>query len=565
FLDEPTSGLDPGTETALMQLMRRLADAGRTIVLITHATKNVMLADKVIFLARGGYLVWFGPPDEALAYFDQYRSERDRRAGNMEFDEIYAVLDDSSKSSPTEWAERFKQTAAYQKYIADELAKKAIQPVSRQEPAKKSAKPARKVSTLRQFFILSSRNIKILTRDKFSLMLMLAAAPIVGMLDFILAGALGRNPFAFADGDFAKVLITLFLMTIYGVMIGGLSQMREIVKESDIYKRERLVNLKIVPYVLSKIWVAGLLALYQTLCYVVIRYIAFDMPGGTTEAVLIYISLALATMAGMMLGLFASALAPNANSAPLLVILLMLPQIVLGGALIPLPDTITSLTSTRWAFQGMMAITGAGSDVAQDACWLLAEETVELMTIEDRTALCNCMGLNTLREGSCNFPGLGVFYTPIIDEERPPDPPAEPTRPPSPIIPPPPPEPVDQSDTVAVAEYLTALQAYQAEVAQIQADAEADFATFEGELEVYRAQVVAAQEALITWEGTRQAAVLPAEGLIAQFNRDFGWTFVNQEDTGTYYGTLFNTWAAQGVIMAILFVAVLVLQKRKDI
>ncbi|MCB9113279.1 MAG: FHA domain-containing protein, partial [Anaerolineales bacterium] len=71
FLDEPTSGLDPGTETALMQLMRRLADQGRTIVLITHATKNVMLADKVIFLARGGYLAWFGPPDEALTYFDK--------------------------------------------------------------------------------------------------------------------------------------------------------------------------------------------------------------------------------------------------------------------------------------------------------------------------------------------------------------------------------------------------------------------------------------------------------------------------------------------------------------
>ncbi len=72
FLDEPTSGLDPGTETALMQLMRRLADQGRTIILITHATKNVMLADKVIFLARGGYLAWFGPPEEALEYFDQY-------------------------------------------------------------------------------------------------------------------------------------------------------------------------------------------------------------------------------------------------------------------------------------------------------------------------------------------------------------------------------------------------------------------------------------------------------------------------------------------------------------
>ncbi len=77
FLDEPTSGLDPGTETSFMHLMRRLADQGRTIIMVTHATKNVMLADKVVFLARGGYLAWFGPPDEALAYFDKYRSEHD--------------------------------------------------------------------------------------------------------------------------------------------------------------------------------------------------------------------------------------------------------------------------------------------------------------------------------------------------------------------------------------------------------------------------------------------------------------------------------------------------------
>ncbi len=105
FLDEPTSGLDPGTETTFMHLMRRLADQGRTIIMVTHATKNVMLADKVVFLARGGYLAWFGPPDEALAYFDQYRSEMDRRTRPMEFDQIYTILDDPSKGNAKDWAQ----------------------------------------------------------------------------------------------------------------------------------------------------------------------------------------------------------------------------------------------------------------------------------------------------------------------------------------------------------------------------------------------------------------------------------------------------------------------------
>ncbi|HKI53650.1 MAG TPA: FHA domain-containing protein, partial [Anaerolineales bacterium] len=110
FLDEPTSGLDPGTETALMQLMRRLADQGRTIVLITHATKNVMLGDKVIFLARGGYLAWFGPPEEALEYFDQYRSDRERRAGKIEFDEIYAILDNPDYGKAEDWAKKYRES-----------------------------------------------------------------------------------------------------------------------------------------------------------------------------------------------------------------------------------------------------------------------------------------------------------------------------------------------------------------------------------------------------------------------------------------------------------------------
>ena len=83
FLDEATSGLDPGTELELMKLLRQLTEdpnEGRTIVLITHATKNVMLCDKVIFLTRGGYLAFYGPPDEALQYFDQYRSQEARQA-----------------------------------------------------------------------------------------------------------------------------------------------------------------------------------------------------------------------------------------------------------------------------------------------------------------------------------------------------------------------------------------------------------------------------------------------------------------------------------------------------
>lgn len=53
FLDEPTSGLDPGLEKKMMATLRRLADAGRTVVLVTHATANIDQCDHVAFMADG--------------------------------------------------------------------------------------------------------------------------------------------------------------------------------------------------------------------------------------------------------------------------------------------------------------------------------------------------------------------------------------------------------------------------------------------------------------------------------------------------------------------------------
>lgn len=578
YLDEPTSGLDPGTETALMHLMRRLADQGRTITLITHATKNVMLADKVVFLARGGYLTWFGPPDEALAFFDQYRSERARRAKDIEFDEIYGLLDDESLGAPTDWAQRYREHPAYEKYITEPLRDKEPESTGQfrkpaPPPVSKEAK--RQISSWRQFLILSSRNIKILTRDRFSLVLMLAAPPLVSLLDVILAVVLGRNPFAFEDGSMPNVMITLFLLTVYGVMVGGLSQMREIVKEQDVYKRERLVNLRLFPYIVSKVWVAALLAIYASAVYMIVHYLAFDMPGGTLEFVLMFVSLALATMAGMMLGLFSSALAPNPNAAPLIVVLLMLPQIVLGGALVPLPEAVTTPISTRWAFQAFMGITGVGSDVAADACWELPDEIQKELTLDQKNENCRCLGANALNPDSCNYPGIGQFRTAVLDSPPPeafnePQP-VRPEEPPRPELPEQPEQPEDQSDLVAMAEYQEQLEAYQEEAGAIQAAYEAQLeqyraqlGVFEAEAASYQESIVTSQQAQIEYQIATNASILPAEELIRQFKPGFGWTYVDKTNSSAYWGMITTTWIAQFVIIAVLFVGTLFLQKRKD-
>lgn len=566
FLDEPTSGLDPGMETELMRLMRRLADQGRTIVMVTHATKNVMLADKVVFLARGGYLTWFGPPEEALEYFDKFRTERDRRANAMEFDHIYTLLDDEELGSGAEWAQRFQNDLAYQKYISEPLqgeshARKTDTPQTAPRPLAKR----NQISALRQFFILSRRNVKIMTRDWFTLALLLVTAPLMASLDFTLASGVGRDPFGFESGSFNDVVSSLIVLTNTTMLVGGLSFMRELVKERDIYKRERMVNLKLFPYIMSKIWIALLLAVYQTACYVAIRYTAFDMPGGFEEFALFFVTVYLLIAAGMMLGLFASALAPNANAAPLLLIMFIIPQMVLSGAMMPFPAPARAPASSSWAFQAIIGISGTGSDVDRDACWNLSDDERDALTLDEKNEHCNCMGENALRKDFCGFPGLGEYYDKAIDEPDPVKPTEPGPQPAEPVFPDKPAEPENPNDLFALQIYLSDLAAYNEEVSTIQDEYKEAIDAWQEEQENYKDELVAYQEEFTEIKVKRAIAVGAAEAGINRYKKDFGWTFLNKNDREKYLGTIFGTWAAQVLIITVIFMGTLYMQKRRDV
>jgi ABC-type multidrug transport system ATPase subunit/predicted component of type VI protein secretion system len=570
FLDEPTSGLDPGMETELMRLMRRLADQGRTIVMITHATKNVMLADKVVFLARGGYLTWFGPPEEALNYFDTFRSERERRSSPMAFDYIYTLLDKPELGSGQDWADRFRRHPAYQSYVTQPLqentqeksgAQKSTQPRAPARPLVQR----RQISPLRQFLILSSRYMTITGRDRFSLILLILTAPLLGSLDFVLAYGVGRQPFSFQTGNVNKVIVTLIVMTNTCILVGGLAFMRELVKEREIYKRERVVNLHLSSYIMSKLWFALVLAVYQAACFTLIHHLAFDMPGGLEERIFFYITALLLVIAGMMLGLFVSAVAPNANSAPLLLILLIIPQMTLSGALVTLPDYIMGAASSNWAFRSAMALTGVGSDVAGDSCWNLTADERGNLTLDQKNSMCRCMGKNALHEASCNFPGLGKFYDAAIDQPDPAKPVEPGSQPNEPALPPPPNQPADPNNLQLIQKYLADLTAYNDRVSVLQNQYKQEIASWQSQEAAYKTQLENYQKDFTDLEIKRVIATGSAESSIKLYKDQFGWTFVNKEDRAGYLKVMYTTWGAQGVIILLLFAATVFLQKRWDV
>jgi len=377
FLDEATSGLDPGTESQMMKLLRRLADQGRTVALVTHATKNVMTCDKVAFMARGGHLAYYGPPEDALRYF-----------GVDDFDEIYTRLE---QGESREWEGRFRASPGYRENVEKRLAEMdpvaaaqgvpvaaggtaaAAPPVARApgQSLPGAAGPPRRVSNWKQFVVLSKRYIDTIWRDKKTAALLFAIAPFLGVLDFVIWK---RDVFDLQSGSATQAVTMLFMTAIITVLVGTITSVREIVKEDAVYRRERMVGLRVMPYVGSKVAIGFLFAVYSALMLFVFKLAAVDFSHLSAAATMqLFVPLVLGTFAGVMWGLLVSAVAPSEDRAMLLVILVLVPQFVFSGGMIPVSDLGVAgqvmgwLTSTRWELGALVTSAEIESGPAQAA------------------------------------------------------------------------------------------------------------------------------------------------------------------------------------------------------
>ena len=426
FLDEPTSGLDPGLDRKMMTLLRRLADRGRTVILVTHATNNINACDSVCFLAQGGRLAYFGPPNEAKAYFEK-----------ADFAEIYSTLEPTKDQPdiPKRAEERYLASQDYQRYVAEPLregqAKQARTLVKgRSEAGDQTLKRVKRGNALSQFMILSRRYLELLKNDKGNLLILLLQAPIIGILLVLMvrfeigAGVFNANNLvqcrtqiltssgplalpqaqqtdtidcqqvvnflrtnpngqAFAQkqggqeqalqvfilpGPGADAQKVLFIMAFATVLFGCINGAREIVKESAIYSRERAVNLGILPYMFSKIVVLGMLCLFQSAVLVFVVELGEPLKQGILMPPVLetYITIALTSLAGLMIGLAISAIAPNNDRAISFVPIILLPQVIFSGAIIPLKDWFTqimaSIFPTRWAMVALGSSIGLHAD-----------------------------------------------------------------------------------------------------------------------------------------------------------------------------------------------------------
>ena len=374
FLDEPTSGLDPGLEKKMMLTLRRLADTGHTVVLVTHATANIRQCDHVCFMSQGR-IVFYGPPDEALRFFG---------VTSGDFAEIYGHLDDAdperAKEKSAQWHQRFLQSPQYQQYV---LGRWPTMPTTGDVEERTARPQPPRVNPLRQFYVLSRRYLDLVLHDRLLLTILMAIMPIMALLILLMAephwlvgeteAEIARQlADELAAGDriatYAIVgasQVHLNAMGMAAVMLGLFGAAYEIVKERSIFERERMVSLRLLPYVASKVTVLIGFALLQCLLFLIVVSLKVKLPQAGVmlpAPVEIYISLVFVAGAAIMSGLLVSALVPRTNSVIYITIIVLFAQFIFGGIQFGLSEQrawLSKLTMARWVNEAM----GASVDI----------------------------------------------------------------------------------------------------------------------------------------------------------------------------------------------------------
>jgi hypothetical protein len=265
------------------------------------------------------------------------------------------------------WAERFQDSAYAQQYVYSRLAALPAAPRSTAE-IKLPARP--RVSFVRQFAILTQRTFELVLRDQVKLAVLLAVMPVIGLLLALLGDPtlwVGASEERIVDilhetGQYsvaAQAQALLMMLGLAAALLGMFAASFELVRERAVYQRERMVNLRLVPYLGSKAVVLFGFALIQCLALIVAVGLRVQFPqlGTWLPAPLeIYVTLALASAAGMAIGLFISAFVNNASTAVYVVLFALFAQILFAGVIFPLPgvsNVLSYLTVTRWTVEAL--------------------------------------------------------------------------------------------------------------------------------------------------------------------------------------------------------------------
>ncbi|MEU2952988.1 FHA domain-containing protein [Streptomyces xanthochromogenes] len=346
FLDEPTSGLDPGMDRDVMQLLRGLADDGRTVLVVTHSVAELAICDKLLVMAPGGSVAYFGPPEEALNFF-----------GYGTWADVFSAFE---SYRDYDWAGRWKGSQHYQMYAADI---DAVAPQSVQMPPAQAMKPPKPQGWVSQLWTLMRRYVSVIASDKGFLALSVALPAVIGSVSVVIPAKFGLappTPPSRFNGDAGTIMLILAVGMCFS---GAANSVRELIKERVIYERERATGLSRSAYLMSKILVLGVITAFQGVILCVIGFSTRKLPAEglvmppAVEMCLVVIALGFTSM---MFGLIISSLVKTSEKTMPLLVMFAIVQVVFTGILFKVYDSV-GLEQFAWLMPSRWAIAGAGT------------------------------------------------------------------------------------------------------------------------------------------------------------------------------------------------------------
>ncbi len=381
LFDEPTSGLSSKDSEHVIDIVKGMSH--NKIVLVTihqPSSKIFQMFNKVVLLDKGGRLVFFGTPTEALNYFAQAENLQQHNV-DMEgcascgstrpeyiFDVLETPLRDMSGDIIFEEnargqlipARRFSPEFWRDKYESYRLLQDVRQvPLKRETTARSTAPlgphPARQRWWMgvrwrdewTQFKTLLHRAFFSKMRNRVNVVTTLIEAP---LLSALIAMVLRYNETG--NYDFAgsyHIPIYLFLGVTVAMFLGLTNSADDIIRDRVVLQRERNLRIRLPYYIAAKMGTLCLFALVQCVLFLLIGDYILQIRG------MFWIYLwytALTTFCGVALGLLISSLVADAKTAVNIVPLILIPQIIMGGALIKYEDMNRNLdfvyTIKRW-------------------------------------------------------------------------------------------------------------------------------------------------------------------------------------------------------------------------
>ncbi len=355
-LDEPTTGLDPALDRTVMAMLRRLADAGRVIVVVTHSLTFLDVCDQVLLLAPGGKTAFCGRPDEIGSVI-----------GAVDWADIFSIV----CADPAGVQRRFVASAGSQ---AEMTMVRLIRPAEPTQPTR--------AGRWRQLWTLARGQVRLLVANRGYFVFLTVLPFIVGLLPLTVAGhaGLGRADTSVPFEAKHVIALTSFAAILMGITLTA----RDLVGERAIFRREQAAGLSSTAYLLAKIAVFGGVAMTQSAILVlIVTAPGIGKPGPTGTAILgrptleLFVGVAATSVTEVVAGLSISTLARTSDQVIVLLAMTLMAQLVLAGGFIPVTnrplfETLAWFTPGRWGFAATAStadLTHLVAGIADDTHW----------------------------------------------------------------------------------------------------------------------------------------------------------------------------------------------------